>query len=99
MSSTGSVGSFFQTVEGDILAVGKSAFSWLEGQLVDLGVEVLGDLKDLATAAIASAQAGDSTEQLVTKLLNLAESQGKSLILEIETDVLTAIVALGKAIP
>lgn len=91
--------SFLETVEGDILAVGKSAWTWLEGELVKLGTTILADLRDLAQEAINEAQAGDSTEVIVTKILNMAESRGMSLIVEIETDILAGIVALGRIIP
>lgn len=87
---------FIQTVEGDLLDVASNALQFIENKLLGYGIEVLIDLKALIVEAIQDIEEGDTTDTIVTKVLNLAESQGKSLILEVGSDIIAALVSLSK---
>lgn len=92
-------GSFIQTVEGDLLDVASSAMQYVETKILGYGEEVLTDLKALISEALADIQAGDSVDVIVTKVLNLAESRSKSLIIEVGSDIIAGLVSLAKMVP
>jgi hypothetical protein len=92
-------GSFIQTVEGDLLDVASHAMQYVETKILGYGEEVLTDLRDLIDEALKDIKAGDSVDVIVTKVLNLAESRGKSLILEVGSDIIAAFASLAKMVP
>lgn len=79
--------------ETDLLNAAKAGWAFVETKLAGLEGEVQADLLALLKELGVDIENGDTAESLVTDLLNLAESQGKTLVLNIETNVLTGLVA------
>lgn len=79
--------------ETDLLAVAKSGWSAVESGLEALAPEVKSDLTALLKELEVDLEGGDSVDSLVTDLLNMAESSGKTLVLQVSSTVLSGLVA------
>lgn len=79
--------------ENDLLAAAEAGWEFIKKALAGLENEVKSDLTKLLKELEVDVENGDSVESLVTDLLNLAESQGMQLVVEIETSVLTGLVS------
>lgn len=79
--------------ETDVVAAAKSGWTVVVGVLEALAPEAKADLTAVLKELEVDVTAGDSVDSLVTDILNLAESMGKPLVLQIESSALSGLVA------
>lgn len=97
--------SFVQTVEVDLTAAGK----WLEAEFETEATKVWGvvktafltveptlmaDVTQIGQLVVSSLGAGAPMSQIMTSVLNVAESLGKTAVKDVESNLLSGMVSL-----
>lgn len=85
--------SLLQEGEDDLIGAAKAGWQVVEDALEALEPELKADLTGLLKLLTTSIEGGRTVDELVTALLNLAEANGKTFVIELGTDVLNGLVA------
>lgn len=88
--------SFIQTIEGDIVAVGKAAWAQTEAELLTLEHEVLAIVKADIAAVVGKLEAGATLEELETELLNLWSANRPQIISALSSGAIQVLISVSK---
>lgn len=80
--------------EADVVAVAKQGWTTIEATLSAMEPTLKADLQAVLKEVEVDVEGGDTVDSLVTDVLNVAESSGKSAVIGLGTNLLSGLVAM-----
>lgn len=78
----------------DVVAVAKQGWTTIETTLEAMAPELKADVQAVLKEVEVDIEGGDTVDSLVTDVLNVAESTGKTAVIGLGTNLLSGLVAM-----